>query len=666
MIPQETVNLILDTAQIADVVSDYVTLKRRGANFVACCPFHNEKTPSFYVSPSKGIYKCFGCGKAGTAVGFVMEQEHCSYVEALRYLARKYHIEIVEEEESAEEIARRQRSESLLLVSEFARKFFSDQLKDGEGRAVGYQYYRSRGIEDATIERWGLGWAPSGRTALVDAARAAGYKDEYLLGAGLAVQNDDGSLSDKFRERVMFPIHSVSGRVIAFSGRTLRADNPAKYVNSPETEIYIKSRNLLGIYFAKSDIAREDRCILVEGNVDVVMMHQLGITNVVASCGTSLTVEQVRLIKKFTENITVMYDGDSAGIHAAERAVPMILAEGMNVRVVLLPDGDDPDSFSRKHSRDEVREFVAANEKDFVVFKTEKLLGQAAGDPLKKAGLINDIADTIAQIPDAVKRSTYAEATAQQFGIEVSILFDRIARTRRKIQEDALKAAEREERRRRNDLPPSAWETVTAEPEPAPVQPAAPTVQEENRLLAPAERDLLYFLLRHGCDELDFESDSDYYSGSEQDKPSVADFIRDAFSDGTRMANSAYAAVYEAYFALYDEGLGQQEIVKGLLDSADRRVADVASQLSTEKYRLTIQAFENAMTTKASWLVTQVPRAILGYAERRMQDRYETLRRELPEAETEQQETAILQEMVKIQAAQRRIKQKMGREKNAK
>ena len=666
MIPQETVNLILDTAQIADVVSDYVTLKRRGANFVACCPFHNEKTPSFYVSPSKGIYKCFGCGKAGTAVGFVMEQEHCSYVEALRYLARKYHIEIVEEEESAEEIARRQRSASLLLVSEFARKFFSDQLKDGEGRAVGYQYYRSRGIEDATIERWGLGWAPSGRTALVDAARAAGYKDEYLLGAGLAVRNEDGSLSDKFRERVMFPIHSVSGRVIAFSGRTLRADNPAKYVNSPETEIYIKSRNLLGIYFAKSDIAREDRCILVEGNVDVVMMHQLGITNVVASCGTSLTVEQVRLIKKFTENITVMYDGDSAGIHAAERAVPMILAEGMNVRVVLLPDGDDPDSFSRKHSRDEVREFVAANEKDFVVFKTEKLLDQAAGDPLKKAGLINDIADTIAQIPDAVKRSTYAEATARQFGIEVSILFDRIARTRRKIQEDALKAAEREERRRRNDLPPSAWETVTAEPEPAPVQPAMPIVQEENRLLAPAERDLLYFLLRHGCDELDFESDSDYYSGSEQDKPSVADFIRDAFSDGTQMANSAYATVYDAYFALYDEGLGQQEIVKGLLDSADRRVADVASQLSTEKYRLTIQAFENAMTTKASWLVTQVPRAILGYAERRMQDRYETLRRELPEAETEQQETAILQEMVKIQSAQRRIKQKMGREKNTK
>ncbi|MBQ6243561.1 MAG: DNA primase [Bacteroidales bacterium] len=666
MIPQETVNLILDTAQIVDVVSDYVTLKRRGASYVACCPFHNEKTPSFYVTPSKGIYKCFGCGKAGTAVGFVMEQEHCSYVEALRYLARKYHIDIVEEQESAEDIARRQRGESLLLVSDFARKFFCDQLKGGEGRSVGYAYYRSRGIEDATIERWSLGWAPSGRTALVDAARAAGYKDEYLLGAGLAVQNEDGSLTDKFRERVMFPIHSVSGRVIAFSGRTLKADNSAKYVNSPETEIYVKSRNLLGIYFAKSEIAREDRCILVEGNVDVVMMHQLGITNVVASCGTSLTVEQVRLIKKFTENITIMYDGDSAGIHAALRGIPMILAEGMNVRIVLLPDGDDPDSFSRKHPRDEVRSFIAQNEKDFVLFKTDLLLAQAAGDPIRKAALINDIADTIAQIPDAVKRSTYAEVTAQQFGIEVSILYDRINRTRRKLQEDALRAAEREERRRRNGLPPTAYETVSGDLQPEPEQPAVQeSWTEENRILAPAERELLFFLLRYGSNELDFESDSDYYSGSEQDKPSVADFIRDAFSDGTKMANSAYAAVYAAYMALYDEGLTQEEIVKRLLDAPDRRVAAVVADLSTEKYRLTVKAFEKSMTTTSSWLVAQVPRAILGYAERRMQDRYEMLRSRLSDA-TSEQEPALLMEMMKIQAAQRRIRQRMGREKNMK
>ena len=665
MIPQETVNLILDTARIEDVVGDFVTLKRRGSSLWACCPFHNEKTPSFHVEPARGIYKCFGCGKSGTAVGFLMEYERLSYVDALRYLARKYHIEVQEEEESAEEIARRQRSESLLLVSDFARQFFNEQLKSGEGRSVGYAYYRSRGIEDETIAKWSLGWAPGGRSGLVDAARRAGYKDEYLVGAGLALQNEDGSLTDRFRERVMFPIHTVSGRVIAFSGRTLKSDNPAKYVNSPETEIYVKSRNLMGIYFAKSEIAREDRCILVEGNVDVVMMHQLGIGNVVASCGTSLTVEQVRLIKKFTENVTIMYDGDSAGIHAAERAVPMILDEGMNVRIVPLPDGEDPDSFSRSHSRDEVRAYITANEKDFIVFHTDRLLAQAAGDPLRKAGLINGIADTIAHIPDAVKRTTYAEAVARQFDMEVGNLLDRIGRTRRSLQEEALKAQEREERRRRNGLPPEPGLEDAPPVSDGFSGNTAPAWAEENRILGPAERDLLYFLLRYGCHELEFESDSEYYSGSEQDKPTVADFIRGALSDGSRMANAAYAAVYDAYFALYDEGLSQDEIVKRLLDAEDRRMAGVVSELSTEKYQLTVEAFERSLTTTGSWLVAQVPRAMLNYAERRLQDRYETLRRSLPDA-TPDTEPAILQEMIKVQAAQRRIRQKMGREKNTK
>ena len=662
MIPQETVNLILDTARIEDVVGDFVTLKRRGSSLWACCPFHNEKTPSFHVEPARGIYKCFGCGKSGTAVGFLMEYEHLSYVDALRYLARKYHIEVQEEEESAEDIAKRQRSESLLLVSDFARQFFNGQLKSGEGHSVGYAYYRSRGIEDDTIAKWSLGWAPSARSSLVDAARQAGYKDEYLLAAGLALQNEDGSLTDRFRERVMFPIHSVSGRVLAFSGRTLRSDNPAKYVNSPETEIYVKSRNLMGIYFAKTSIAREDRCILVEGNVDVVMMHQLGITNVVASCGTALTVEQVRLIKKFTENITIMYDGDSAGIHAAERAVPMILDEGMNVRIVPLPEGEDPDSFSRKHSLDEVRAYIEANEKDFIVFNTDKMLAQAAGEPLKKAGLINGIADTIAHIPDAVKRTTYAEAVARQFDMEVSNLLERIARTHRSLQEEVLRAREREERRRRNGLPPEPGSEDVPPASEGPREAPSSTWTEENRILGPAERDLLSFLLRYGCNELDFESDSDYYSGCEEDKPTVADFIRDAFSDGTQMANSAYAAVYDAYMALYEEGWSQQEIVKRLLDDEDRRVAGVVSELSTEKYQLTVNAFERSMTTIDSWLVAQVPRAILVYAERRMQDRYDSLRRSLPELPAEQ-EAAVLQEMIKIQTAQRRIRQKMGREK---
>ena len=643
MIPRETVSLILDTARIEEVVSDYVTLKRRGANFVACCPFHNEKTPSFYVSPSKGIFKCFGCGKSGSAVGFVMEEEHCSYADALRYLARKYNIEIHEKEETAEDIARRQHSESLLLVSEFAQKFFVSQLSTREGAACGGEYFKSRGIEPETIAKFGLGWAPAARSALVDAALAAGYKAEYLLDAGVVVQREDGSLADKFRERVMFPVHSVSGRVIAFSGRTLRSDNPAKYVNSPETEIYVKSRNLLGIYFAKSEISRLDKCILVEGNIDMVMMHQLGIRNVVASCGTSLTVEQIRLIHKFTDNITIMYDGDSAGVHAAIRGLSMILSEGMNVKVVLLPENEDPDSFSRKHTLPEVQAYIEGGEKDFITFKTDLLLEQAEGDPLKKAELINDIADTIAVIPDPVKRSTYVDETARRFGVESAILFQRISGVRR-----------------------SGAAGTQAQSRPEPEEPAP--VQEwteENRLLAPSEKDLLSFLLTHGCDELDFPSDSEYYGGDEDFKPSVADFIRDALeADGTKMANSAYAAVYDAYMALYDEGLAQDDIVKRLLDSPDRTVASVAAQLSTHKYMITVKAFENALTTVPSWLAAQVPRAIMCYADCRISDRLEQLRRTLSEELSPEVQTASMQEMVKLQTARKRIRKMIGREKN--
>ena len=643
MIPRETVGLILDTARIEEVVSDYVTLKRRGANFVACCPFHNEKTPSFYVSPSKGIFKCFGCGKSGSAVGFVMEEEHCSYADALRYLARKYNIEIHEKEETAEDIARRQHSESLLLVSEFAQKFFVSQLSTREGAACGGEYFKSRGIEPETIAKFGLGWAPAAKSSLVDAALAAGYKAEYLLDAGVAVQREDGSLVDKFRERVMFPVHSVSGRVIAFSGRTLRSDNPAKYVNSPETEIYVKSRNLLGIYFAKSEISRLDKCILVEGNIDMVMMHQLGIRNVVASCGTSLTVEQIRLIHKFTDNITIMYDGDSAGVHAAIRGLALILSEGMNVKVVLLPENEDPDSFSRKHTLQEVQAYIERGEKDFITFKTDLLLEQAEGDPLKKAELINDIADTIAVIPDPVKRSTYVDETARRFGVESAILFQRISGVRR------------------SGAAGMQAQSRTEPEEPAPVQ----EWTEENRLLAPSEKDLLSFLLTHGCDELDFPSDSEYYGGDEDFKPSVADFIRDALeADGTKMANSAYAAVYDAYMALYDEGLAQDDIVKRLLDSPDRTVASVAAQLSTHKYMITVKAFENALTTVPSWLAAQVPRAIMCYADCRISDRLEQLRRTLSEELSPEVQTASMQEMVKLQAARKRIRKMIGREKN--
>ena len=445
MIPQETVNRILDAAQIVDVVGDFVTLKKRGANHIACCPFHNEKTPSFSVSASKGIYKCFGCGKAGTAVGFVMEHENMTYTEALKYLARKYNIEVIEKEESAEEIARRQRSESLYLVSEYAGKFFQESLQTPEGQAIAYQYFKSRGLEDETIRKYGLGWSPINRQALTEAARAAGYKEEFLIETGVCIKYDVGRLVDRFHDRVMFPIHSVSGRVIAFGGRTLRTDKTvAKYVNSPETEIYVKSRSLYGIYFAKSEMSRQDKCILVEGYLDVLSMHQLGITNVVASSGTSLTVEQIRLIRKFTNNVTIIYDGDGAGIKAALRGIGLVLKEGLNVKVVLLPDGMDPDDFARRNTLEQVQDYIKQNEQDFIGFKTDLLLGEAGGDPLKKANLINDIADTIALIPDAVIRAVYIKTSADKFQIDEQILVDRVSKTRDEMLIADRKQAERE------------------------------------------------------------------------------------------------------------------------------------------------------------------------------------------------------------------------------
>lgn len=652
MIPQETVNLILDTARVEDVVGDFVTLKRRGASFVACCPFHNEKTPSFYVTPSKGIFKCFGCGKAGSAVGFVMEHEHMSYSEALKYLARKYNIEVVEKEETPEEIAARQHSESLYIVSEFAQKFFAGQLAGGEGRSVGYSYFKSRALEDSTIEKFGLGWAPSGKTALIDAAVAAGYKLEYLIDAGLAVKREDGSVVDKFRERAMFPVHSVSGRVVAFSGRTLHADNPAKYVNSPETEIYVKSRNLLGIYFAKAEISRLHKCILVEGNVDMVMMHQLGITNVVASCGTALTKEQVRLIKKFTDDATIMYDGDGAGIHAALKGLELFLREGMNVKVVLLPDGDDPDSFCRKHTLQEVQDFISDNEKDFISFKSELLADAAGNDPLRKANLINDIADTIAEIPDAVKRSVYVESCASRFKIDAQLLLDRITRTRR-----AALEAERKERARLDRYQENGLEL----PPDIPVSVDLPPVQEqpleENATLAPSERDLLNFILTHGRDVLEFSSDSPYFV-SEEDKTTVADFIRSAIEND--FANSIYRDLYNAYFQYYDAGAPQERIVMSLLNSPDRRIARAAADLSTERYQLSVKNFSNALTATSSWLVIYVPKAILLYNIKLLDVQMETLNRSLATLDEEGQQKAM-KDLITLQNIQKEIKNQYGK-----
>ena len=678
MIPKETVQKILDTARVEEVVGDFVTLRKRGADLWACCPFHGEKTPSFHVIPSKGQYYCFGCHKGGSAVGFIMDYEHLSYVEALRYLARKYNIEIVEKEETAEDIANRQRNESLLLVSEYASNFFKEQLKTEEGRAVGLEYFHSRGLTDATIEKYGLGWAPSSRHALSDAAKAAGYKDEYLLETGLcATYEPDNSLHDRFYDRVVFPIHSMSGRVIAFGARTLKskeAGKPyAKYVNSKESDIYVKNKSLYGIWFAKNEMARKDKCYLVEGYLDVLSMHQLGITNVVASSGTALTEGQIGLIKRFTQNVTIMYDGDSAGIHAALRGIDMFLREGMNVKVVLIPDGDDPDSYSRKHSLAEVEEFLAGAEMDFVDFKSSLLMKDTAKDPLKRAEMINDIADTIADIPDAVKRSVYVDFLSDKFEIRRDILDERIGATRSKRLIEEKKAADRERERRQNLVaePAEATDNMVvrpAEASEAPVQRTGLDALIDNRIMATAERDLLNFILTYGTTKLEFQSDSDFYSGSDEDALTVFDFINQALEeDNSGFENTVFRKAYEKYSQDYYEGYSQEEIVKHLLDSEDRDVAYVAAQLSTdERYDLSIKNLRQSMMSKGSWLTIYVPKAILVFQQCRLENKDSGLKDRLREAQSASDSDSvmeIMQEMLKVQKALKLVKVRLGREK---
>ena len=674
MIPHETVDRILDTAQIADVVGDFVTLKKRGANYIACCPFHNEKTPSFYVSPAKGIYKCFGCGKSGTAVGFVMEHESLSYVEALKYLAKKYHIEVVEKEESAEEIAQKQRNESLLLVSEYAGKFFRESLQTQEGQVVGYQYFRSRGLEDQTIRKYGLGWAPSDRKALAEAARAAGYKEEFLTETGLCIKYDDGRLVDRFFDRVIFPIHSVSGRVIAFGGRTLKTDKSvAKYVNSPSTEIYDKSRSLYGIYFAKNEMARQDKCILVEGYLDVLSMHQLGITNVVASSGTSLTVEQIRLIRKFTTNVTIIYDGDSAGIKAALRGIGLVLKEGLNVKVVLLPEGQDPDDFARKHTLEEVQDHIARNEQDFISFKTDLLLGEAGSDPLKRANLINDVADTIALIPDAVVRAVYVRTCAAKFEIDESILADRVSRSRTDMiiaekeqkdreQDRAARQLERGNVSQPGDVPPPPVEEdygVPVETPPA-ILPETGGLVMNVPYLQPCERELLGFILEEGCTELDFDRDSKFYI--EGESVTVAEFIDGILADDdAEFANEPYRKVYEEYFRMYDEGLSQTQIQSRLLNSMDDVVSAVAKDLLIEKYQITVKNYEQSLTAVSTRLIQYIPKSLLAYQCRKVELILKDMMKELETTTDPEKQMELLTKIGDYNKARTRLNNELGR-----
>ena len=484
MIDQATIDRILDAAQIVDVVSEFVTLRRRGVNYIGLCPFHNEKTPSFSVSPSKGLCKCFSCGKGGNVVHFIMEHEQLSYYEALKWLAKKYNIEIKERELTEEEKQAHSLRESLFVVNQFAAEYFQDILYNNiDGQRIGMTYLRGRGFRDDIIKKFQLGYSTDSHDALAKKAIRKGYKEEFLVKTGLCYRKEDGSLRDRFWGRVIFPVHTLSGKVVAFGGRVLSSQTKnvqMKYVNSPESEIYHKSRELYGIYFAKQAIVRQDRCFLVEGYTDVISMHQSGIENVVASSGTALTSDQIRMIHRFTNNITVLYDGDGAGIKASIRGIDMLLEEGMNIKVCLLPDGDDPDSFARKHNATDYQAYINEHEVDFIRFKTNLLMEEAGKDPIKRASLISSIVRSISVIPDAIVRSVYIRECSQLLQMEERILVEATAKLIEQARENKFKEQQRQKlRQQRTELNETSRQETTV-PEITSDATTMPTYSEGN------------------------------------------------------------------------------------------------------------------------------------------------------------------------------------------
>ena len=552
----------MDATDIVDVVRDYVTLRKTGTYYKGLCPFHNEKTPSFTVSPSRQYCKCFSCGKGGNAVHFLMEIEHLSYPEAIKRLGKRYGIEVIEEAQSEEEREARNVREGLFVLNEWARDFFANYLRSSsDGVAVGMTYFRSRGFRDDIIKKFQLGFAPTERDALAKAALQKGYSKEALIKTGLCYASEDGKLIDRFHGRVIFPVHTVSGRVVAFGGRILSAKkgNMAKYVNSPESEIYSKSRELYGLFQSRSSIAREDCCYLVEGYTDVISMHQSGIENVVASSGTSLTTGQIHLLRRFTKNITVLYDGDSAGIKASLRGIDMLLEEGMNVKVLLLPDGEDPDSFARGRNAQQYRDYINAHQTDFIKFKTNLLLSECGDDPIKRAGLITDIVRSSSVIPSEIVRQMYARECAATMSVSEAVIVSEIAKMRRAG--NAQPQAETQQ-------PPEA-ETADAPTAETP----APAEQQEK--LSPEERALLALIVKYG--ERKFEGSED---------KCLAAFVRDELeTDGLGFASPMARAMLEEVTQHAAEP-GWQSLPY-FLKHPDEGISKLAGELSEEKYRLT-------------------------------------------------------------------------------
>ncbi|MCH5222343.1 MAG: DNA primase [Muribaculaceae bacterium] len=577
LIDRETVNRILDTADIVDVVSDFVKLRRSGANYKGLCPFHNERTPSFSVNKARNICKCFSCGKGGSPVNFIMELEQMSYNEALRYLARKYNIEIVEKEQSDEERQAQNDREAMLAVNEFALKQFKHNLHDtDDGRNIALAYFHHRGLTDAIIERFHLGYSLDSGSALMTAAKEAGYNEKYLIETGLAgvsEREDKTSTYDRFRGRVMFPIHSISGRVIAFGGRTMRSDKTiAKYVNSPESQIYKKNLELYGLYQAKNAISKRDKCILVEGYLDVISMHQAGVENVVASSGTSLTEGQIRAIRRFTNNVTLIYDADPAGIKASLRGINMLLAEKLDVKVLLLPPGDDPDSFAQSHSSSEVERYLAENERDIIAFMTEVLLRDVpANDPTARAKVVNTILGSVAHVDDAVKRQEYISQCSRMLSLPEEVLIRQLNVLITGRYEEAEKNARREQ----------AQNSIADIENEKPAEDETPLLNLDTNKLRPYEEMLVRYLVRYG---LLFFVDIKQDDGSTR-PATVFDVIANELAlDGISFTHSPFNATFEAIKELRhgDWVEKHEQRVKEIEIELDKKLEEARAKIGRE------------------------------------------------------------------------------------
>lgn len=645
MINQETVQAILDTVRVDEVVGDFVQLKKRGTNYLGLCPFHNEKTPSFMVSPSKGIYKCFGCGKGGSAVNFVMEHEHYTYPEALRYLAEKYNIEIEEEERTPEQLQALDERESLFHVSAFAQKFFSETLFETEqGKAIGLSYFKERDFLEETIKKFQLGYSPDQWDALTKEALKNGYKLEFLEKSGLTV-NKPPRQYDRFRQRVIFPIHSLAGRVIGFGARILSKDkNKPKYLNSPESVIYNKSRVLYGIYFAKSAIAKLDNCLLVEGYTDVISLHQAGIENVVASSGTSLTTDQIKLISRYTNNITILYDGDAAGIKASFRGIDMILEQGMNVRIVLFPDGEDPDSFARSHRRNEVEEYIGSKASDFILFKTNLLLKDAANDPIKRAGLIKEIVSSISLIPDGITRSVYVKECSTVLEVPEQTLLNELNSLLRKHL--AKKAGVKP-----RDLPPDPIPTE----QPAKQQPQLKLTDSYHQ-----EREIIRLLLLYGVNKIEFEEENEL--GKKVAVPvTVAEFIvPEVAADEITFDKAEFQAIFDEYLkALEAENIPEES---HFLNHNDITIQKTAIDLVSTPHELSGNWERNRIfvNTEESHLRMAVENSVFAFKARKVDQMIASLQDELKTA-NEEDMLILLTQIDKLKRAGMEINKQLSR-----